>query len=298
MADPVRLITNGTAGIGLNSSGDFSRDNIRKFTVTETFEKLLYNRIQGCGESAPSGNDDRLPGPNYAYPIAGEIGMYELISTFVDLNEDAALQPIPSGSGVFGDRLMFTTTLMGQVSPSVQINPVGHKWGLASPTNFAATATRTDKHNLNIRLVDVERQNQADGRRSQFPRCDEYDIGPAQDLRHDPDRTACARRGDAAAMEIRSSTALGRLCFLPNDGLDSSENSASASGGGCAWRSGAPRPPEFRAFSGICPDPTGLRKAHRLAGHRWVALLNDALLRWPFPDRFRAHSSVGRAADS
>lgn len=150
MADPVRLITNGMAGVGLNSSGDFSRDNIRKFTVTETFQKLLSNRIQGCGEGPPS--DERLPGPNYAYPIAGEIGMYELISTFVDLNEDASLQPIPSGSGVFGDQLMFTTTLMGQVSPSVQINPVGHKWGLNSPTNFAATATRTDKHNLNIGL--------------------------------------------------------------------------------------------------------------------------------------------------
>jgi hypothetical protein len=143
-ADPVRLITNGTAGVGLNSSGEFSRDNIRKFTVTDTFEKLLYNNIPDCY--------DRPTDPNFAYPVAGSIGMFELISTFVDLNEDDALQPIPSGSGVFGDQLMFVTTLMGSVTPSVQISPVGHKWGLATPTSFGATATRTDKHTLNIGL--------------------------------------------------------------------------------------------------------------------------------------------------
>jgi hypothetical protein len=39
---------------------------------------------------------------------------------------------------------------------------------------------------------------------------------------------------------------------------------------------------KFDAFSGSCADPIGGRKAHRLAGHRGVALLNDALLRWPF----------------
>jgi hypothetical protein len=143
-ADPVRLITNGMAGIGLNSSGDFSRDNIRKFTVTDTFEKLLFNRIPDC--------EDRPIDPNFAYPVAGSIGMFELISTFIDLNEDDQLQPIPSGSGVFGDQLMFNTTLMGSVTPSVQINPVGHKWGLSSPTSIGATVTRTDKHMLNIGL--------------------------------------------------------------------------------------------------------------------------------------------------
>jgi hypothetical protein len=175
-ADPVRLITNGMAGINLSSSGDFVRDNNRTFLVSETFERLLSNTIPKCesGELLPE---------NFAYPVAGSIGMTEMIATFIDLNEDDPLQlPASSGgsdtssskpasttppagssktkgtgspatgSGVFADTVTFTTTLMGGVTPTVQINPVGHKWGLASPTSFAATVTRTDKHMLNIGL--------------------------------------------------------------------------------------------------------------------------------------------------
>ena len=156
MADPVRLITNGMAGVGLNSSGEFSREAIRTFIVSETFARLLEDTIPGCGKSP-------LRGENFAYPVAGTIGMDELISTFIDLNENenapltassagSGTKGSSSGSGVFADTLNFNTTLIGGLTPSVQINPVGHKWGLASPTNFAATVTRTDKHSLAIGL--------------------------------------------------------------------------------------------------------------------------------------------------
>ena len=154
VADPVRLITNGMAGVGLNSSGEFSREAIRTFIVSETFGRLLEEEIVGCGQSP-------LRPENFAYPVAGTIGMDELISTFIDLNENAPLTAASagsgtkgstSGSGVFADTLNFNTILIGGVSPSVQINPVGHKWGLAAPTNFAATVTRTDKHSLAIGL--------------------------------------------------------------------------------------------------------------------------------------------------
>ena len=43
MADPIKLITNGTAGIGLSASGDFKRDNVRHFIVSETAQDLLQN---------------------------------------------------------------------------------------------------------------------------------------------------------------------------------------------------------------------------------------------------------------
>jgi hypothetical protein len=166
-ADPVRLITNGMVGVGLNSSGDFSRDNIRTFLVSETFSRLLADTVPDCGI-------DKLKPENFAYPVAGSIGMNEMIATFIDLNEDDPLQlpgssgggsetsstssskgasPAKStGSGVFADTVTFTTTLIGGVTPSVQINPVGRQWGLATGTNFAATVTRTDKHSLNIGL--------------------------------------------------------------------------------------------------------------------------------------------------
>jgi hypothetical protein len=152
MADPIRLITNGMAGIGVNSSGEA----IRTFIVSETFARLLEDTIPGCGKSP-------LRPENFAYPVAGSIGMDELISTFIDLNENenapltassagSGTKGSSSGSGMFADTLNFNTTLIAGVTPSVQINTVGHKWGLASPTNFAATVTRTDKHTLAVDL--------------------------------------------------------------------------------------------------------------------------------------------------
>jgi hypothetical protein len=144
LADPIRLITNGVAGVGVGASGEFSRENARRFIMSDTFAKLLA--------------DDHLPCrgdgvPNFVYPIAGSIGIRELISTFVDLNEDKSLQTLDSGnSRVFADTMTFTTTLTGSVSPHVEIAPVGHRWGVATPTNLSAFAQRIDKHMVIIGL--------------------------------------------------------------------------------------------------------------------------------------------------
>jgi hypothetical protein len=145
LADPVRLITNGVAGIGLDASGEFSRNNARRFIMSDTFAKLLDDKRldRDCGV-------DRAP--NFAYPIAGRIGMKELISTFVDLNEDQSLQTLDSGSRVFADTMTFLTTLTGSVSPHVEITPLGNRWGLASPTSLAAFAQRIDKHMVVVGL--------------------------------------------------------------------------------------------------------------------------------------------------
>jgi hypothetical protein len=144
LADPVRLITNGTAGIGLDATGDFSRNNARRFIMSDTFAKLLGDQNLVCDGDRPS---------NFAYPIAGRIGIRELISTFVDLNEDQGLQALDTGnSRVFADTMTFTTTLSGSVAPHVEIAPVGNKWGLASPTSFAAFGQRLDKHMVIIGL--------------------------------------------------------------------------------------------------------------------------------------------------
>ena len=199
VADPVKLITNGMVSVNLSASGDFSRENQRSFVVSETFAKLLQNKIYGCAE-------EPVRPENFAYPIAGSVGIAELISTFIDLNEDENLilataevdsasnpasadpssakqqppatggssgaPPSPGaspkqasakasakgsgapavGSGTFSDTLSFMTTLMGGVTPSVQINPVGKQWGLGAGTDLGFTVTRTDHHNLQIGL--------------------------------------------------------------------------------------------------------------------------------------------------
>jgi hypothetical protein len=143
-ADPIRLITNGTAGIGLSASGDFKRNNLRHFIVSETFKDLLENPTLVCG-------DDYRPA-SYTYPISGSIGMAELISTFVDLNELKPLASDKSTSKVFADTLTFTTTLMGSASPHVLLSAAGNRWGLASPANIVGSASRIDKHALIVGL--------------------------------------------------------------------------------------------------------------------------------------------------
>jgi hypothetical protein len=144
LADPVRLITNGVAGIGVGASGEFSRENARRFIMSDTFAKLLADDHLPC-----SGDGVQ----NFAYPIAGRIGMRELISTFIDLNESQSLQSLDSGnSRVFADTMTFTTTLSGSVAPHVEIAPVGNKWGLASPTSFDAFGQRLDKHMVIVGL--------------------------------------------------------------------------------------------------------------------------------------------------
>jgi len=163
MADPVKLITNGTAGIGLSASGDFKRENLRHFVVSETAQDLLENtrlgypledgRI-GCGPSYRSSN--------YAYPIAGSIGIDELISTFFNLNEISNLALDKSTSTVFADTLTFTTTLMGSASPHVIVAPTGNRLGLASPASLTASGSRVDKHMLIIGLsLDVPKATSA-----------------------------------------------------------------------------------------------------------------------------------------
>ena len=142
VVDPIRLITNGTAGIGLNASGEFNRNNSRHFVMSDTFENLLHNRTLPC--------DGRYKPENFAYPIAGSIGVAELISTFIDLNEDKQLDT--ANSRVFADTLTFMTTLIGSASPHVELTPPGNRWGLASPTNFTASAQRIDTHKLIIGL--------------------------------------------------------------------------------------------------------------------------------------------------
>ena len=145
IADPIKLITNGSAGIGLAASGDFKRQNLRHFIVSDTARNLLENRDLRCT------SDYR--GSNYIYPISGSIGMKELISTFFDLNEIRPLTEVDKATTVFADTLTFTTTFVGSVSPHVIVAPVGSGLGLAPPgASITGGASRIDKHSVIIGL--------------------------------------------------------------------------------------------------------------------------------------------------
>lgn len=146
-ADPVRLITGGAAGIVFGGSSELMRDNQRHYSLSDTFEELLYLKTIRC-ESR-----DYLP-ENFVYPISGNVGLREVIDTFIELNEDKPLSEIDNtAKTVFADTLKFTTTVTGAVTPHVQIDPIGTQLGLASPTNIGLSGSRADTHTLTVGLA-------------------------------------------------------------------------------------------------------------------------------------------------
>jgi hypothetical protein len=146
-ADAIRLISGGTAGVVVSGSDAVSRNNIRRFLIAETFGELLDLDEKKLDCRNPSSL------PNFQYPIAGNIGMGELISTFIDLNQEKDLSPTSKdGPEVFGDTLKFTTTLSGAITPHVILAPVGNRWGVDPPTNIGLSAGRVDNHQLTIGL--------------------------------------------------------------------------------------------------------------------------------------------------
>ncbi|UFW51217.1 MULTISPECIES: hypothetical protein [Bradyrhizobium] len=144
--DPVKLFTNGAAGLGLSASGDFRRENLRHFVVSETAEDLLENGQLECGPSYD------YKSSNYTYPIAGKIGIDELVSTFFEINEIKNLSPDKTSATIFADTLTFTTTITGSASPHVIVAPSGNRWGLASAASLGISGSRVDKHALIIGL--------------------------------------------------------------------------------------------------------------------------------------------------
>jgi hypothetical protein len=70
-------MTSGTRIFGLSASADRTRHAIRDFSITDSFGGLLNIPSKEC--------EGKLVGPNYIYPITGEIGLREMTDTFVRL---------------------------------------------------------------------------------------------------------------------------------------------------------------------------------------------------------------------
>jgi hypothetical protein len=156
--DFLSTLSKGTFGLGLKAGVDRSRQNTRTFTVTDTFGALVHRPPQ-C--------EDHIVGPNYVYPISGQIGVERLIQAFVylslfgnlasqgDPNKPAAL---PNGPPTLVDALLFTTTISGSVTPQVNFAPIGRTLSV-SHAQLDLAASRIDKHQVVIGLaLDVRQQ--------------------------------------------------------------------------------------------------------------------------------------------
>jgi hypothetical protein len=160
-SDIIRPLTNSTTTITPTLGDSLSRDNIRTFTISDTFAKLLDRKTDHYCASVEAS------GPNYQYPIVGRIGVDEMIRTFIELapeglqeaqNPDAnglnLTEPTPSASNPIAmvDTITFTTIVSAGVTPKVQFMPVGTNWQVADAM-LPLAASRIDKHQVFIGLA-------------------------------------------------------------------------------------------------------------------------------------------------
>jgi len=146
----------------VNADSEQQRSSRRNFRILDSFDEL---RKADCSPQTLEKNS--------AYPIAGEIGIYEVVTTFAKLSTVASvkLPKPPSGAeplnGVvfrFADKLKFTTTLSGGVTPTLTLAKVTNSFRVTSvnqgpsltqalsPSLFTSAPLR--KSGLNVRRQD------------------------------------------------------------------------------------------------------------------------------------------------
>lgn len=134
----IPFVNGGSFGITANAGLNRTRDTLRNFKIVDSFEQL---RKANCNREVLE--------KNWVYPIAGDIGMYEVVATFIKLQR----ADNPSGNEIFtfADTLIFTTDLLGGVKPTLTLNPVTDKFRIVG-ANANLNADRTDVHQVTLAL--------------------------------------------------------------------------------------------------------------------------------------------------
>lgn len=139
----------------LGADANRSRSNERSFTVTDTFSDLLKLNTLVRGHRYC---DKQIVEANYIYPIAGRIGVDEMVLTFFDLSlfgdlEAQQAKPGAGGPPAMADKLTFTTTIDGSIKPAtVTFTPVGTGLQFAD-ASLSGTLSRTDTHVVTVGIA-------------------------------------------------------------------------------------------------------------------------------------------------
>jgi hypothetical protein len=143
--------------LGLTGNADRMRQNVRTFTVTDKFDFLLkdLNTLRPGDRRYCDGHV--ALSPNYIYPIAGKIGMYNTVYTFFTMSIFDNLAGKDASAGVKGapsmaEDLTFTTQFDLQAMPKVTFAQIGNGFQAAdaSVTGFFA---RRDVHRVTVGLA-------------------------------------------------------------------------------------------------------------------------------------------------
>jgi hypothetical protein len=144
-----KLFSSGEFDLTLKGANtDLTRQADRVFTIVDTF-----------GELKRAECSDEILRSRFKYPIAGSIGMKEVIATFMALDRlgGSVLEPgstkVGGETATFSDILTYMTTLdAGTINPQLTISPIHHDFRL---TSLSATfrSSRTDKHMLTLAIA-------------------------------------------------------------------------------------------------------------------------------------------------
>src|SRR5947207_2954928 len=126
----------GNFALTASAGSDLTRYTKRNFKIVDTFDDL---RKANCTPETLE--------KNWIYPIAGDIGIYEVVATFAKLH--SVENPLDSEIFSFHDTLTFDTNLAGGVQPTLTLIPVTDNFRVTGVT-ADLRARRIDNHALVI----------------------------------------------------------------------------------------------------------------------------------------------------
>jgi hypothetical protein len=135
----------GKLATGLGGGFDRTRESTRNFSTHDTFIKLIA--LEGIPDKKAYCPDVKEE-PNYAYPIAGTVGLAESLHQFITMSLFDNLGK-DSGPATMVDKLIFTTKLSLNATPMVTLTPVGSGVHFLNGM-LGLTASRNDVHTLNV----------------------------------------------------------------------------------------------------------------------------------------------------
>jgi len=151
----------------VNGNADRMRQNIRTFTVTDSFDYLLRD-IPDDPNPEHKNNycEGYIVGPNYIYPVAGKIGIDRMIGDFVNLTLFGGLAAPPTsatnpttanskGPPTMVDQLQFTTTVSLGATPKITFTPVK----TFMDASLGLKVARQDTHTVTIGLAIVDKNS-------------------------------------------------------------------------------------------------------------------------------------------
>lgn len=139
---PFRSFQRGSRSLETSFHIDRSRQNIQSFTDSFTLRELIFKKD-------PRWCAIKNYGPNYVYPIAGEVGIFDKLFEFVEMSEFVnlgAASSEKSGPPAMSFNMKFTTKISGNVAPTITLAPVVGMTRTGTAINL--DGERTDTHTL------------------------------------------------------------------------------------------------------------------------------------------------------